>query len=1203
MAIDNLNDNKRVVFVDGLRSDEAAELSKEYNFGVFFTDNGGGTGDIYKGGVNYTPFKGIKSNTIKFANGHKIGLTFDPTTGLISLANKYILKNITISSIQACKQDDNGVWVLDDSQHDVSFSSNMNVTSPSNVVAIKFAFEWEENETNTGDYGRADNVEEDTADNSKALKFSYDREIIRQLQHVGSDKDGIYMFKLCKRGSISLVAQSLYDSNGDDYTFKLNITPISNNIEFVENVYTWTQYHPGEVQIKVSPITGDISPVDISFKHEDVTLASYSSLLPDENGVITIEHTFDEEYVGIDVVATMSGLGEEHEAHTHLNVEKFHRYAESLTILDANKVELAPGKEISVGEPFQFYVKYHTVDNGDEIHNYCTEPVYIRTINVDNYLVSFNCDITGDGSIATNETNIVGPFTVTPNEGGEFILLANSVNSEYELITDGVNIIARIKVENFSLDSEYKITYGNDGWIVLYDVNPTNTTDTPTLDFGSTTNDLIITTGEIVRSNDKIFIGVHGLEEGTIRNVNVIFGDLEKTTNINVVAQEIYADGVTIDAIYESDGMTLPIEFCCYKKYIIKGTVSPSDCNMPYQEHGTIPYLCSRISASGESGNPYFDFYDITRDGQDYEAAMVCKRQGDYTIYSIVNAGNGISTDATRDLTFINKGYNITELKMINSEGITIVDNDPDWSIDFGYKNAKKIGIQFIANILGNEMVVEDLIDRTITWSCENTAVKFLDAAGNSLSDGVSSDGDCMIYFDDIMDSMQTVSVTATANNGISVTRLMNLKDPRLTKISLPEYINIFITETDDVNVMAHIAPLLDAEEYNQTVMWSIYNKSTHQFELNNVQLITTENENECAIRITNKKEGSFILMAASPLDPEVYATCIVNIVYNNEGSVTHGWFVDGDDLKLYTSENDTYKIADTSIDTYIYPKYYNDLGKELTANITLTSSDPSVCTVDRFGHLIPIKVGKAKIYANKNNVEPVWVEVVKGITDFKFKPEVYQLANIGIWNDESFNLGELVIPTVGSSEKPLFESSDPAIAYVDDDGIIRTNIGNYGEVTITVSNQNKDVKKSVTFTVYNAPNTEDTIGNFVVDTSKFLNGLVLNHTYESEPAYVSPKLSQGIYGKITSTGCDPMTFGDVHNEDDRIVHISSDSVTAAYTIKFKIDTPQASGTEYTPSISVTFYWGTDTSLLNVIKPHYEQKVELEPVTFTFKIQ
>ncbi len=140
--------------------------------------------------------------------------------------------------------------------------------------------------------------------------------------------------------------------------------------------------------------------------------------------------------------------------------------------------------------------------------------------------------------------------------------------------------------------------------------------------------------------------------------------------------------------------------------------------------------------------------------------------------------------------------------------------------------------------------------------------------------------------------------------------------------------------------------------------------------------------------------------------------------------------------------------------------------------NVTWSSSDETIATIDEFGVVTGVKAGTCKIIAKSNADNNVVAEreiIVKDAIDITDLAIKFEEENMVIGH--TFKVTATTTPT-GGNQQLEWTSSDDTIATVDANGKV-TPLA-VGTVTITCKVKNKAIEREITVSVINPPALED---------------------------------------------------------------------------------------------------------------------------------
>lgn len=140
---------------------------------------------------------------------------------------------------------------------------------------------------------------------------------------------------------------------------------------------------------------------------------------------------------------------------------------------------------------------------------------------------------------------------------------------------------------------------------------------------------------------------------------------------------------------------------------------------------------------------------------------------------------------------------------------------------------------------------------------------------------------------------------------------------------------------------------------------------------------------------------------------------------------------------------------------------------------ITWTSSNPSVATVDSSGNVKAISQGSTVITAKSKDggyTDTAIIEVVNYSNVVEEKTIAFKNNTYSVGINQTITLNPIITPSTATFKAVEFISSDPSIATVDINGVVKGI--KEGKVTITAITKRNQIKATVTVTVKNIPST-----------------------------------------------------------------------------------------------------------------------------------
>ncbi len=299
-----------------------------------------------------------------------------------------------------------------------------------------------------------------------------------------------------------------------------------------------------------------------------------------------------------------------------------------------------------------------------------------------------------------------------------------------------------------------------------------------------------------------------------------------------------------------------------------------------------------------------------------------------------------------------------------------------------------KVGENFI---ITPTVTPADATDKVVTWSSSNNAIASVDTTGKvtGLSTG-------------------TATITATTHDGgLTATCTVTVSNTtiKVTGITLDT-----TAKTMGVGETYNLKPTITpSNATDKSVEWFSGNPA--------VASVDTTG------KVTAKAIGVAVITATTH-DGEYKATCTIT-VSNSKVSVTG--------IELTTTSRNMYAGDQYILQTIIKPDNATD------KSVTWTSSNPAIATVDENGIVLALKAGTTTITATTNDggfkancIITVTGEVVN-VTGITLSPTTKTM-----YAGESSMLMPTVTPDNATNRSVTWTSSDPTIASVDENGMVK---------------------------------------------------------------------------------------------------------------------------------------------------------------------
>ena len=298
---------------------------------------------------------------------------------------------------------------------------------------------------------------------------------------------------------------------------------------------------------------------------------------------------------------------------------------------------------------------------------------------------------------------------------------------------------------------------------------------------------------------------------------------------------------------------------------------------------------------------------------------------------------------------------------------------------------------------VGESFIIEPTVtptsatDKVVTWSSSNNAIASVDTTGKvtGLSTG-------------------TATITATTHDGgLTATCTVTVSN---TTISVTGITLDTTAKTMGVGETYNLKPTITpSNATDKSVEWFSGNPAVASVDATG--------------KVTAKAIGVAVITATTH-DGGYKATCTIT-VSNSKVSVTG--------IELTTTSRNMYAGDQYILQTIIKPDNATD------KSVTWTSSNPSIATVDENGIVTALKAGTTTITATTNDgdfkancIITVTGEVVN-VTGITLSPTTKTM-----YTGESFILTPTITPDNATNKSVTWTSSDPTIASVDENGMVK---------------------------------------------------------------------------------------------------------------------------------------------------------------------
>ena len=351
----------------------------------------------------------------------------------------------------------------------------------------------------------------------------------------------------------------------------------------------------------------------------------------------------------------------------------------------------------------------------------------------------------------------------------------------------------------------------------------------------------------------------------------------------------------------------------------------------------------------------------------------------------------------------------------------------------------------------------------TVTWKSSNPKIAAIDKTTGLLTP--KKDG--------------TVTITATTARGKKTAKVkVKIVDPyKPTGISFAEGKS---GKTDKIDYPLQLTPVLKPEGAQSAITWKSSNAKIATVDANGV--VTPRKKGKVTITATtyNKKKASFKLTVTDTYGEN--ATMHLN------------------DSEVIIGTNDTYRLNG-------YYDTYNQGRTSFTErNVSWSSSDESIATVDKSGLVTAISIGNATITAHSKNDIFGHISIIINVVDpskpvrMSFKEGTSRNVREGL-DSSVFDLHVEVLPRTAQPTL-TWHSSNESVATVDENGHVTMRY-TFGSCTITATAENGVYCRF----------------NVMLQVGKYLDSL-LGMNIHSVNAYMPQRLIQASSTSYTNSYC-----------------------------------------------------------------------------------
>lgn len=309
----------------------------------------------------------------------------------------------------------------------------------------------------------------------------------------------------------------------------------------------------------------------------------------------------------------------------------------------------------------------------------------------------------------------------------------------------------------------------------------------------------------------------------------------------------------------------------------------------------------------------------------------------------------------------------------------------------------------------------EDVTNASLSWTSSDTKVATVDRYGVVKAVGAGG-----------------AVITCTTSNGLTATCVVTVLKP-VESITL-NYDNITVKKGTIFYLSAQVNPI---DAYDKSVTYSSSDES----------IVTVDQDGT----VTAVKVGTAEITVTSKDNPEVSAVCVVSVTESVSGitlNVKEKTIDVGEQFQLIA----TVRPSDS-----------------LNRNVTWTSSDPTIASVDENGLVTGIKGGKVIIMAKTEErglMASCTITVQQDIEQI-----ILSDTELYVGKGKTKKINYTLVPETATKKKLIWKSSNEGIAIVDADGNVHGV--NLGTTTITATSQDDGkVKVTCKVTVINEAQT-----------------------------------------------------------------------------------------------------------------------------------
>jgi len=305
--------------------------------------------------------------------------------------------------------------------------------------------------------------------------------------------------------------------------------------------------------------------------------------------------------------------------------------------------------------------------------------------------------------------------------------------------------------------------------------------------------------------------------------------------------------------------------------------------------------------------------------------------------------------------------------------------------------------VQLAATVLPS-----NVYNKKVTWTSSNTEIATVDEAGNVTA---------------IKAGESVITATTADGSGLSAECKVTVLPIAAESISL-DATEKSVYEGETFKLTATVLP---ENTSDKGVKWSSSDPN-----------VATVDENG---NVTAIKAGESVITATTADGSGLSAECKVTVLPIAAGSIA----LNATEKSVY--EGETFKLTAT-----VLPENTSD------KNVTWSSSDPNVATVDENGNVTAIKAGESVITATTADGSGLTAECRVTVLPIAAESISLDQTEKSLYEGQSFKLTATVLPENTSDKKVTWSSSDASVATVDENGNVTAIKAGESVITATTA-------------------------------------------------------------------------------------------------------------------------------------------------------